>query len=187
MGFFKNVIDYISKASRLIFKVENNSLQFLLDSDEYFTYPIENLNKTVRNSFEVEDGFTISNSDIFLESVVLKNDSQWSGQPRSVYEDYFKYKLNIKSLVTLNRKDIGNYEFTTYKIDDSFILHLIYIWDSNENVFIFDSNGKLFTTLLSKLENNYSYEYQDHQKGEINFDISIVDDNILGEYFQSEH
>jgi hypothetical protein len=187
MGFFNKIFNYIAKASRPIFKYENDKLKFLLNSDEYFDFTISDLIKKTRHSSHTLDAYTLLNNDIFLESVILNSNSTWSGQARSLYENFLKSELKLKSLNILNREDIGNYEFTTYKVNDSFILHLIYIWNSNQNIFIIDTNGKLFSTLLSQLKENYSYKYQDELKSEINFDISIVKSDILGEYFQSNN
>ena len=43
MGFFNKIINYIAKASRPIFKYENNKLKFLLNSDEYFDFTVNDI------------------------------------------------------------------------------------------------------------------------------------------------
>jgi len=185
--FLKKLFNSIKKASQQHFLFEDNNLKFLLRSTEYFSYKVNNLSKKAKFSPFVLDAYTLSNKDIFLESVTLNTNSAWSGQPRSLYENFFKEELKIDSKVLLERTDIGNYEFSVYKIDDSFILHLVYIWFHDKNIFIIDSKGDLFGKLFNELKDDYIYKYEDEKKGEINFDISIVQSNTIKGYFESNH
>ncbi len=185
--FLKKLFSSLSKVSQQHFLVEDNTLKFLLRSGDYLSYKTNNLSKKARFSPSVLDAYTLSNKEIFLESVTINTNFTWSGQPRSIYEDFFKEELNIDSKVLLKRIDIGNYEFSIYKIDDSFILHFIYIWFHDKNIFIVDSKGELFQELLKELKDDYIYKYDDEKKGEINFDISIVQSNTIKGYFESNN
>jgi hypothetical protein len=183
--FLKKLFNSITKATQPHFLFEDSSLKFLLQSREYFSYKVYNLSKKARFSSYVLDAYTLSNKDIFLESVTLNTNSTWAGQPRSIYEDFLKEELKIDSKVLLKRIDIGNYEFSIYKLDDSFIIHFIYIWFHDKNIFIVDSKGELFRELLKELKDDYVYKYDNEQKGEINFDISVVQSNTLKGHFES--
>lgn len=183
MGFFKKLFSNIAKASQPLFVFDKECLKFLLDCDEYYCYEIGEYDYKTRHSAYISEAFTLNNEEFFLESVKLENSSSWKGQARSIYEGFLKDKLKIKKLEILKRENIDHYEFTTYKINDSFILHLIYICSFNSDIFIIDAKGKLFATLLKQLRENYVYEYKEDEKGEINFNISIVKMNMLECYF----
>lgn len=183
MNFLKKIFSTIAKASKPKFVVDSNNLNFLLDSNEYFSYEIDNYNSRTRHSPYVSEAYTLSNNEIFIEAVKLQIDASWNGHARSVYEGFFKEELKINKMEILKRDEFGSYEFTTYKINDSFIIHLIYIWSAKKNIFIFDAKGKLFTALLKELNKDYEYKYDSLEKGEINFDISIVKVNSFKSYF----
>lgn len=59
---------------------------------------------------------------------------------------------------------------------------MIFIWDVDTNIFIVDTEGKLYKNLVAEFKPNYKYDYIKYAKGEVNFDISIVKSNILNKY-----
>ncbi len=186
MGFFKKIFSAIAKASQPMFVLDSCYLKFLLNSEEYYSYEVDDYDTKTRHSPYTSEAYTLNNSEFFLEAVKLQRDSSWRGQPRSIYEGFFKEELKIKKMEILKREEFGHYEFTTYKINDSFIIHLIYIWSVKKDIFIFDAKGKLFTALLKQLNESYEYEYDSYELGEINFNISIVKTNALKSYFGSD-
>lgn len=186
MGFFKNIINSIVKASHPLFVFESQALKFFLNSDEYYDFPISGYDIKTRHDPFVMEAYTLKNNDLFLEFIKVHSDSTWNGQPRSLYESFIKSELKLKSLEILEREDIGNYEFTTYRVNNSFILHMIYIWEVNKDIFILDTKGKLFSSILSQLKENYTYSYENDEKGEINFDISLVKNNAFHNYFNHD-
>ena len=185
--FFKKLFNTISKSMRPYFLFEDHTAKFLLSNKEYFDFPMTSSSRKDRFSQFVQNGYTISTNDIFIESITLKQDSCWSGQPRGLYEQFFKEQLKIKSFELLERVDILNYEFSSYKIDNSFVIHLIYIWSSNSNTFIWDSKGELFKQLQTTLNNEYIYTFNDSEKGDISFDISLTHNHITQGCFESNH
>lgn len=187
MGFFSKVADFIAKASIPIFKYENNSLHFKLSDGEIFFFELSEHSKKSNHDSYVQKAYTISSEDIFLEYVKLSANAQWRGLASSIFETTFKKKLNIQNLETIENKKIGNYIFTTKKVDESFVLHLIYISSSNEDTMIVDMKGELYKALLSKLDDSYTYNFENEEKGSVNFDISLVKENVIYKYIESNN
>ena len=183
MSFLKKIIKSIFQISIPTFSFENNQLRFLINDDETFNYDLGEYDMKTRHDPYILEAYTLKNSDIHLEFVKTDANASWNGKSRSFYESLIKSSLKLKSMELLKREEIGHYEFSTYKIDDSFVIHLIYIWEVHKDVFIIDTKGKLFKTLISKYKKDYIYEYEDEEKGSVNFDISLVKNNAFNAYF----
>lgn len=182
MGFFNKIVDFIAKASLPTYKFENNQLHFKLKTDEYFDYDLENYEMKTRHDPYALEAYTIRTNNIFLEYIRLDNNASWNGQPLSIYQGFLKEKLNIKDFELLEKEEINNYNFKTYKIDKSFILHIIYIYTSISDIIIIDTSGNLYKNLLSKLDEKYLYKFDKEEKGSVNFNISIVRENCFRNY-----
>ena len=183
MGFFKQITDYIARATLPIYKFENNRLFFKVENDQYYEYELVNYEIKTRHDPYVLEAYTLSTKDIFLE--YIKNDSNvsWSGQALSLYEGFIKEKLKIDELKVLEDSDIGNYTFRVYNIDKSFVIHIIYIYTASSNIIIIDAKGVLYKALRQNLDTSYKYSFDDMNRGEINFNISMVKENCLRGYF----
>lgn len=187
MGIFQKIISAIANASMPIYKFENNQIAFKTESEEYIKYDLDVYDVKTRHDPFVVEAYTINNDEIFLEYVKTDTNIIWNGQALSLYEDFFKQKLQIKEFETLESKDISNYTFKVKKVDDSFILHIIYIWAANTDVFILDMKGDLYKKLLSEFEKGYSYKYDNEEKAHVNFNISLVKENCMQGFFNVSH
>lgn len=183
MGFFKKIISSILNASIPIYKFEDNKLYFKLELEDYFEYELDNYDMKTRHDSFVNEAYTLNTDDIFLEYVSIDSNANWNGEALSLYEGFIKLKLHIKSLDLLEKKEISNYTFKTYKVDDSFVFHIINISTVSSEVFIIDMKGNLYKNLLKKLDKNYVYEYDNNQKGSVNFNISLVKENCVKGFF----
>ncbi|QDF28459.1 hypothetical protein [Halarcobacter anaerophilus] len=183
MGILKKIINYIAKASIPTYKFENNRLCFKLKNNDFYEYPVEDYDIKTRHDPYIIHAYTLKTKELFLEYIKDDQNTQWNGQALSLYEGFIKDKLKIKELTLLEKKEIDNYLFKIYEVDESFIIHIIYIFSSSSNTIIIDAKGDLYKNLRQKLENEYKYKYEEKQKGEINFDISLVKENNLGGYF----
>ena len=76
--------------------------------------------------------------------------------------------------------------FKVFEVNEKFILFFIYIYEVNKDIFIIDSKGDLYKDLISKKIKDYEFKYDKSLKGEINFDISLVENNALQEFFTYE-
>lgn len=187
MGIFQKIISAIANASMPIYKFENNQIAFKTDSEEYVYHDLDVYDMKTRHDPFVVDAYTINNDEIFLEYVKTDTNTTWNGQALSMYEDFFKQKLQIKEFETLESKDISNYTFKVKKVDDAFVLHIIYIWAANTDVFIVDMKGNLYKKLLSEFEKEYTYSFDEKEKGNVNFNISLVKENCIQGFFNASH
>ena len=115
MGIFQKIISAIANASMPIYKFENNSIAFKTDQEEYIYYELDNYDVKTRHDPFVVEAYTINNDEIFLEYVKTDTSTIWNGQALSMYEDFFKQKLQIKEFETLESKNILNYTFKVKK------------------------------------------------------------------------
>ena len=187
MGIFQKIISAIANASMPIYKFENNQIAFKMESEEYVYYDLNNYDMKTRHDPFVLEAYTINNDEIFLEYVKTDTSTTWNGQAFSMYEDFFKGKLKLKEFETLESKDISNYTFKVKKVDDTFVLHMIYIWAANTDVFIIDMKGTLYKKLLSELDKSYKYSFEKEEKGNVNFNISLVKENCLQGFFNASN
>lgn len=185
MGFFEKIVKFIASASTPIYKFEDNKLIFKINKEEFFEYDLDDYEIKTRHDSYVSEAYTLNNEDIFLEYIRLDHNSTWNGQALSLYENFFKEKLNIKEFEIIEKKEIENYTFKTYKINDSFVLHLIYVYAVNSDMILIDTKGDLYKSLLLKLNKQYEYRFEKEEKGDINFNISMVKENSLKGFFNA--
>ena len=186
MGFFKSLIDTIISATASTFSFKDNTLIFKVSSDEFYTYELGNYDLKTRHDPYVLEAYTLKNKDISLEYIKVDEDTSWNGSAISFYETFFQNELKIKSLVKIEDVEISNYVFRIYKIDDSFCFFYIYIYEVNKDIFIIDTKGELYNNLIKKFKNDYSNKLEDIEKGDINFDISLVKRNSIEDFFSYE-
>jgi len=123
---------------------------------------------------------------IFVEYINLNFNCSWHGLPRSYFDDLFKEKNNIKSMNVIERLDIKNFEFTTYLIDNKYILNLIYDFSSLRETFIIDYKGVLFTEMIQSFDSKYVNNYLNKERYFSEYNNSLVSQNIIGNYFSKE-
>lgn len=186
MGFFQTIISSLTKMSSPVFLFDEHNVQlsFKLKSDNRYLYNLEPYEIKTRHDPYVLHAYTLKTKTIFLEFIHLDSFSSWNGLSRGFYEKLLRDRLKIK-LELLERIDIDNYEFSTYRVDDNFILHLIFIWEVNKDIFILDTKGQLYKEFLCSLNSGYVYKFEDDEKGSVNFDLSLVKENSLKQYFSA--
>ncbi|XOB63386.1 hypothetical protein ACMC56_06145 [Campylobacterota bacterium DY0563] len=183
MGFFKSVMQFIAKASIPVYRFENNRLVFKVGSDNLYFYELDDYDIKTRHDPYVISAYTLTTKDIHLEFMKVDSDVHWNADCLSIYEDLIKEKLKIKRLEVLEERDIETYCFKTYKADNSFIFHIIYVYTSLSNLIVIDTKGKLYKELLIKLDSSYQYSFDNEEKGEVNFNLSLVKENSMRSYF----
>lgn len=187
MGLIKNLINKFIKLSRPVFSFVDNQLQFKINSDFFFKYNIDNFDVKTRHDSYILEAYTLHNENIFLEYIKGDHNTNWNGEPLSLYEGFFKDKLRISSLEVIEKVEVDPYTFKVFKVDDNFILHLIYIYDVSTNVIIIDSKGDLYKSLIRCFKSDYKYRFEMEEKGSINYNISIVKENSLKGYIDASN
>ena len=123
---------------------------------------------------------------IFIEYINLNFNCSWNSMPRTYFDDLFKEKNNIKSMSVIERLDIEKFEFTTYLIDNKYILNLIYDFSSLRQTFIIDYKGVLFTEMIKSFNNKYVNTYLHKERYYSKYNNSLVNENIIRNYFSRE-
>lgn len=139
----------------------------------------------------IDDAYTFEKTDkaygkIFIEFISTSSSCVWKANARSYFEDLFKNTLKITSMEVLERYDFSNYEITTYLINNSSYIDLIYMFEFKNDTFILDYDGKLSNELLSKYIKNYENKYINKKRFDKSYDNSLVKMNFINKYFIRE-
>ena len=183
MGFLQKIAKFIATASIPTYKFEDNKLHFKVKSDEFYDYDLGEYNIKTRHDPFVLEAYTLDSKDIFIEYIRLDHSAQWNGLSLSFFETFFKEKLKIKEFEIIEKKEYGHYTFKTYKINDSFNIHMIFISTVVSDIMILDTKGNLYKNLIFRLDGNYEYKFENDEKGDINFNISMVKENSIRGFF----
>jgi len=182
---FKSVFKTLKKLSRPYFTLEGNELKFKIDSDNFYLFPISNIETKTRHDPYVLEAFSMNANQLYIEYIHTDADVSWNGQAFSFFRNLLKHEIKAKSMDLIEKKEFGHYEFVTYKIDDSYILNLIYIYEINKEVFIVDLKGDLYENLLRNFEKDYVYKFERNKNLDLNLNTSIVKNNAIYGYFRT--
>lgn len=154
-------------------------------------FSFNNSEITYTSSWCTNTSYIINKNDkeygrIFIESISLNSNCFWNGLPRSYFEGLLTRSLNVKSLRVLERLDYPNYEFTTYLVNDRYFLNLIYNFTSLNDTFILDYKGKYFEKKVREFDKHYGNIYINKKRFNMNYEDSLVQKNIINNYFQKE-
>jgi hypothetical protein len=178
-SFFKT----IKKLSRPYFSLEENELKFKIDSDTFYKFPITNIETKTRYDSYVLEAYTIKADNLHVEYIHTADDIFWNGQALSFFKDLLKETIKAKSMELLEQKEFGHYEFLVYKVDNNFILNIIYIYEVNKEVFIVDTKGDLYENLLKNFDKTYEYNFERKAINSIDLNLSLVKNNAMKSYF----
>ena len=183
VDFFKSLFKTIKKLSRPYFSLEENELKFKIDSDTFYKFPILNIETKTRYDSYILDAYTLKADNIHLEYIHTDNDISWNAQALSFFKDLLKESINAYSMDLLEKKEFRHYEFLVYKIDEKYILNVIYIYEINKEVFIVDTKGELYENLLKNFDKTYVYKFERNQIDFIDLNLSLVKNNAMKSYF----
>ena len=179
----KSIFKTLTKLSRPYFSLEENELKFKIDSDNFYFFPISDIETKTRHNPYVMEAYTIKTKVLYIEYIHTDSSVSWNAGALSFFIDLIKQDLKIKNMHLLQKKEFPHYEFLTYKIDD-YIFNFIYIYEINKDIFIIDFKGELFENLLRNFEKDYRYQYEKNQNLSIDLNSSLVKNNALSEYFR---
>lgn len=179
----KSIFKTLTKLSRPYFSLEDNLLKFKIDSDDFFSFPIENIEIKTRHDSYVLEAYTINSKDLYIEYIHTDPDVLWNGSALSFFTNLLKDELRVKSMELLEKKEFKHYHFLTYKINNEYILNIIYIYEMDKEVFIIDSKSELYENLLKNFQKDYVYKYEKNKNIFLSFNISLVKNNAFKQYF----
>ena len=183
---FNSIFKTLSKLSRPYFSLEENELKFKIDSDNFFIFPITNIETKTRYDSYVLEAYNLKADNLHIEYIHTADDISWNGQALSFFKDLLKDSLKVKSLDLLEKKEFGHYEFLVYKLDYHFIVNIIYIYEINKEVFIIDTDGELYENLLKNFDKTYVYKFEKKPIDYKNLNFSLVKNNAMGSYFNHQ-
>jgi hypothetical protein len=171
---------------------KTNYIAFNKDSKTFFKLDLTNPKYTNQNFQCTFGAYTLSDDNIrygklFMESIDLKSKCHWNGLPSGYFEYAVKKQLKIKSIKTVEDIDFSNYSFKTFKVNDSSYLSIIYIFSADDSDrFILDFDGKLYSSLLKKLDKNYVDKYSSKKRFSGDYNYSLSRNNFFEHYYQAE-
>ena len=180
---FKSLFKTIKKLSRPYFSLDENELKFKIDSDNFYKFPVLNMETKTRYDSYVLEAYTLKADNIHVEYIHTDDDVSWNGQALSFFKDLLKENIKAYSMDLLEKKEFAHYEFLVYKINGQYILNVIYIYEINKEVFIVDTKGELYENLLKNFDKTYIYKFEKNQIDFIDLNLSLVKNNAMKSYF----
>ncbi|MCG3692598.1 hypothetical protein [Aliarcobacter butzleri] len=180
----KMIFKTITKLSRPYVSLEENDLKFKIDSDNTFKYTLSNIDTKTRHDPYIIDAYTLSANEIYLEYIHTDIDVSWNGQALSFFISLLKDNIKAKKFDLLEKEEFSHYEFLTYKVDNSYFLNVIYIYEVSKEVFIVDKKAELYEKLLKNFKKDYVYRFEKDSNNIPKIEnLSLVKNNAMNSYF----
>ena len=97
-NILKSIFKKITKLSRPYFSFEDNELKFKIDSDNFYLFPISNIETKTRHNSYVLETYTLKTDDLYIEYIHTETSVTWNGQPFSFFLNLIKQDLKIKDM-----------------------------------------------------------------------------------------
>lgn len=180
----KMIFKTITKLSRPYVSLEENDLKFKIDSDNTFKYTLSNIDTKTRHDPYIIDAYTLSANEIYLEYIHTDIDVSWNGQALSFFIGLLKNNIKAKNFDLVEKEEFSHYEFLTYKVDNSYFLNVIYIYEVSKEVFIVDKKAELYEKLLKNFKKDYVYRFEKNSNNIPKIEnLSLVKNNAMNSYF----
>lgn len=180
----KMIFKTITKLSRPYVSLEENDLKFKIDSDNTFKYTLSNIDTKTRHDPYIIDAYTLSANEIYLEYIHTDIDVSWNGQALSFFISLLKDNIKAKNFDLVEKEEFSHYEFLTYKVDNSYFLNVIYIYEVSKEVFIVDKKAELYEKLLKNFKKDYVYRFEKNNNNIPKIEnLSLVKNNAMNSYF----
>ncbi|MCR1816003.1 hypothetical protein [Aliarcobacter butzleri] len=180
----KMIFKTITKLSRPYVSLEENDLKFKIDSDNTFKYTLSNIDTKTRHDPYIIDAYTLSANEIYLEYIHTDIDVSWNGQALSFFISILKDNIKAKNFDLVEKEEFSHYEFLTYKVDNSYFLNVIYIYEVSKEVFIVDKKAELYEKLLKNFKKDYVYRFEKDSNNIPKIEnLSLVKNNAMNSYF----
>ncbi|MCT7581673.1 hypothetical protein [Aliarcobacter butzleri] len=180
----KMIFKTITKLSRPYVSLEENDLKFKIDSDNTFKYTLSSIDTKTRHDPYIIDAYTLSANEIYLEYIHTDIDVSWNGQALSFFISLLKDNIKAKNFDLVEKEEFSHYEFLTYKVDNSYFLNVIYIYEVSKEVFIVDKKAELYEKLLKNFKKDYVYRFEKDSNNIPKIEnLSLVKNNAMNSYF----
>ncbi|WP_418186455.1 hypothetical protein [Aliarcobacter lanthieri] len=180
----KFIFKKVTKLSIPYFSIEENDLKFKISTDNFYKFTLYNIEMKTRHDSYVYEAYTLKANNIFLEYIHTYNDTIWNVQALSCFLDLLKDNLKINSFENYEKKIYNHYEFNIYRVNKTYNLHIIYIYEMQKEIFIVDTKGDLYENLLKNFEKTYTYNFPKNENINIDLNVSLVKNNAINAYFR---
>lgn len=170
------------------FGVNNNELHFKVPNEKFYTLKLATPAIVVNNDSCSMYSYTLNDSlkeygNIFIEDINLHSNCQFNTEALGAFMYEFKEQLHLKSLEKVEEITHQNYEFSTYKVNDTQYMNVIYIYSPFSMTFIVDYDGKLHNELLMQFDAKYTNGFITQKRFDANYHYSLVKMNLFKHYF----
>jgi hypothetical protein len=168
------------------FSKKTDELKFKISDENYLTQKLNNPKYILTFDSCTNKSYLLKEKRYFIEYISLETNCNWNGLASGYFESEFKSKLKLKSMKGIERIDIKNYSFSTFKINDKYSLNTITMYIGFTDIFIIDYEGTLYNELLGKLKPTYKNKFESLPRFEADYNYSMVKYNVFKSYFNRE-
>jgi hypothetical protein len=168
------------------YSVKIDELRFKISDTNYLTKKLNNPEYILTSDSCTNESYLLKEERYFIEYISLDTNCSWNGLASGYFEREFKSELKLKSMVAVERIDIKNYSFSTFKINGKYSLNTITMYIGFTNIFIIDFEGALYNELLSKLQPTYKNQFVSMPIFKADYKYSMVKFNFFNSYFNRE-
>ena len=172
--------NYAKDEKHITFKLDKNSVSSYAVYDAKIQYKH---NGCVRNAYTLESKSL--DTKLMIEHIQLDPNCEWNGLERGFYSYLIEKKTKSKSMDLLQKIEINEFEFLTYKTAKNCLVYLISISPVDSVTFVVDKVGSVYKDLLLKLKPNYEFPEFKSQCS-VDFKSSLMDESILSNYYFDE-
>lgn len=167
---------------------ENKQLNFAFNNGLLYTAALHNPKKRAQFDACSSFSYTLNDSssswgDVFIEHIGLHSNCKFNAESLGLFLYEFKEQLKLQKFEKLQTLVHDNYEFRTYKINDTYFVNFIFIYTSFDYTFIVDYEGKLSQALLQQFDASFESNFLNHPRFKANYDYSLVKMNVFKGYF----
>jgi hypothetical protein len=172
----------------LSFGLQNNELKFKVPNNAIYTVKLTNpiifTNYDRCSTFSYTLNETLNTyGKVFIEDINLHSNCQFNVEALGALTYEFKEQLRLKSFEKVEELSFGNYEFLTYKVNDTSYVSIIYIYTPFSMRFMVDYEGKVYNELLLQFDKTYKNNFLHQKRFDANYTYSIVKMNMFKHYF----
>lgn len=168
------------------FSSNQEVLTFKTNEQKPYVYKL--INPKFQYTFDgcTQNSYIMTDASLFLESIELKSMCQWNGSANGYFEYQLKQKLGLKSLTAISRFEVGNYIFSTLKVNETHKLQTIHYWSALKDLFIIDYDGVLTFSLQKELDVHNQVTSITLPRYVKRYNQSLVKMNFFYNYFKIE-
>jgi len=192
MGLLNTIFNKIKSATRkrFILNKETKSIQVLLNTsdEQYFTLSFDTLNVRTPNDPKIFKNYVIDASNqslgnLYIELIQLHSSHEWNGSAGSNFDMYIKKEFHTSNFEFIKSFENNFCKFTKYLVDDKYEIALIWFSLNNQELFIFDVQGKIYNDLLKIHDiEDTSYFIKNFETGDFKVKSTLIQSNIIEKY-----